>query len=286
MHQFKRYLLFLACLSFACISYGQENDSIAIERLLEMGAGMPAGTNYMVYYARQLAGRPYVGQTLEVNPVEQLVVNTRQLDCTTYVENVLALALCTQRSQTTYKAFCKTLQDIRYRNGAISYPNRLHYFSEWIAENTKNRIVSEVQEPPTLFTKTQTVAVSYMSHHPDRYPMLAGNLNDTKLIALNEKAINGTKHRYIPKALIANTPQCRRTISNGDILAIVTNKAGLDISHIGIAVWHADGLHLLNASQIHKRTIEEPMTLQEYMKKHPTQLGIRVIRPLDASHDM
>jgi TonB-dependent SusC/RagA subfamily outer membrane receptor len=38
-----------------------------------------------------------------------------------------------------------------------------------------------------------------------------------------------------------------------------------------------DRLHLLNASQIHKRVVEEPMTLFKYMGKHPSQLGIRVV---------
>ena len=37
-------------------------------------------------------------------------------------------------------------------------------------------------------------------------------------------------------------------------------------------------LHLLNASSIHKKVVLEPMTLYQYMQKHPVQTGIRVIR--------
>ena len=60
--------------------------------------------------------------------------------------------------------------------------------------------------------------------------------------------------------------------------AIVTRKDGLDTSHIGFAQWgHDNRLHLLNASQIHRQVISEPMTLYQYMAKHPSQLGIRVI---------
>jgi hypothetical protein len=43
-------------------------------------------------------------------------------------------------------------------------------------------------------------------------------------------------------------------------------------------VWRRDGLHLLNASQLHHRVVEEPMTLDKYLKKHPTHTGIRIIR--------
>ena len=59
---------------------------------------------------------------------------------------------------------------------------------------------------------------------------------------------------------------------------IITNKKGLDTTHIGLASWHADGLHLLNASSIHHRVIDEPMLLRTYMSKHPVQTGIRVCR--------
>jgi hypothetical protein len=35
---------------------------------------------------------------------------------------------------------------------------------------------------------------------------------------------------------------------------------------------------LLNASQLHHRVVEEPMTLDRYLKKHPKHTGIRIIR--------
>ncbi len=78
----------------------------------------------------------------------------------------------------------------------------------------------------------------------------------------------------------------RETIKTGDIIAILTNKKGLDTSHIGIAVWKKDGLHLMNASQIHKKVVIEPMLLQNYMKKHPSQIGIRVCRVAQLKKNM
>ena len=36
--------------------------------------------------------------------------------------------------------------------------------------------------------------------------------------------------------------------------------------------------HLLNASQIHKKVVKEPMTLDQYLQKHPSHTGIRIIR--------
>ena len=103
-------------------------------------------------------------------------------------------------------------------------------------------------------------------------------INHKRFIKALENSINGKSYRYIPKTKIANNSLFRKTILDGDIIVIITNKKGLDTTHIGIASWHSDGLHLLNASSIHKKVIDEPMTLRTYMSKHPSQIGIRVCR--------
>ena len=82
------------------------------------------------------------------------------------------------------------------------------------------------------------------------------------------------------KAKLKNPESLQAYIKDGDIIAIVTNKKGLDISHIGFAAWHKGNLHLLNASSIHKKVVEEPMSLYKYMMRHPSQTGIRIIRVL------
>lgn len=255
-----------------------KSDSLKVCQLLTQAKGQEPETNYMVYFARQLKDVPYVGQTLERNKTEQLVINLQELDCTTYVENCMALTLCMKANQLTFEDFCHYLQTIRYAKGAVDYPSRNHYFTQWILSNTANGLVEEVNLPPTVPSLRQTIQVTYMSAHPDLYPMLKDRQDWQRQIKENENAINGMTFAYIPKNRITNSDALRKTISDGDILAIVTSKAGLDTSHIGIAVWHQDGLHLLNASSIHKKTVEEPMTLQTYMSKHPSQQGIRVIR--------
>ena len=72
----------------------------------------------------------------------------------------------------------------------------------------------------------------------------------------------------------------RKAVKNGDIIAITCKKKGLDIAHLGFAVWKKDGLHLLNASQIHKKVVLEPMTLGKYLSSHPSHTGIRIIEIL------
>lgn len=75
---------------------------------------MPGKTNERngpdFVFAEQFIGVPYVASTLEVNPDEELVVNLRQLDCTTLVENVVALTLTVREEHPTFVSFCRNLE--------------------------------------------------------------------------------------------------------------------------------------------------------------------------------
>ncbi len=257
-------------------------DSVRVESLLREGIGSGAdGGNLVVYYAERLLGMPYVAQTLETDGEERLVVNMREMDCTTLVETCVALSLTTRQGSTAFGDYKKNLTLIRYRNGRLDgYASRNHYFSQWIRSNEGLGIVEEVSEPTQLFSAQQTIDLHYMSDHTAAYPMLRGDTMAQRLIRKYERQDSGETVGYIPKSKVAGGKdgELGTAIRDGDILALVTSKDGLDTSHIGIAVWRDGRLHLLNASQIHKKVVLEPMTLHEYMQKHPTQLGVRVIR--------
>ena len=250
-------------------------DSLTICRLLKE-APRKATT---LWFARQFHGIPYVAHTLEVNDSEQLVVNTRQLDCTTLVETVTALTICVQQENRQWTDYLKTLRTLRYRQGVIDgYSSRLHYFTDWIDDKQLMGIVSEIQGPNPPFTALQKVKVGYMSQHPQSYKALKANAALVPIIKRQEQQLTGKTYRYIPKQAIKNTQLLRLTIKDGDIIAITCNKKGLDIAHLGFAVWQKDGLHLLNASSIHHKVVTEPMTIRQYLQKHSTFTGVRIIR--------
>ena len=253
----------------------QRVDSTKICKLLRQ-ADKQATT---LWIARQFLDKPYVAHTLEVNDREQLVVNTRQLDCTTLVETVTALKLCIANDKRTWKDYLDALRRLRYRQGKLDgYASRLHYFTDWIQDKVNMQLVDDIQQPNPPFSAVQTVSVNYMSEHPDAYKALKANARLVPLIRKQEQALTGLKVRYIPKSAVRNTRLLRNTIHDGDIIAITCNKKGLDIAHLGFAVWHKDGLHLLNASSLHKKVVEEPMTLYRYLQKHSTFTGIRIVR--------
>lgn len=279
----KLFLLFIAVLSYVT-TYAYEvdykpSDSIRVIKLLNDAKKQPESTNYIIYFARKLKGIPYVAHTLEINKKEKLVINLRQLDCTTYVENVVALSMCRSEKKYTFKSFCDNLKKIRYRDDSQPhYTQRLHYFTDWIENNTKKGICKEIQSPAPPFTNTQRINVFYMSENPSKYKMLKENPKYIPTIRKTEQNINQKTYKYIPKTEVKNTNTVRRTIQDGDIIATTTSLKGLDIQHIGFAIWHKDGLHMLNASSLHHKVVEEPMTLYNYLQKQKTMTGIRIIR--------
>lgn len=273
--------LLAVTVSFVNAAQYTKSDSLKVIRLLKEAKAkrLTNKQEYVQFFTRQFFGVPYVASTLEVNKKEQLIINLRQLDCTTYVENVVALTLCATKGKSSFADFCHYLQLIRYRKGcAVSYPARLHYFTDWINDNASAGICTDIKAPNPPFTSVQKIFVNFMSTHTDKYPMLHGNAKAIKEISTVERNLNGKTYRYIPKTGINNSKLLRRTIHNGDIIVILTNKKGLDTQHLGFAQWRSDGLHLVNASSIHKKVVEEPMLLYTYLQKHKSMTGIRIVR--------
>ena len=264
--------------------YMQE-DSLRVMNLIQSAIedtlAYPTAGQMMLRIGRAIEAMnvPYVAHTLEPKDKERLIVNLRELDCTTFVETVTALTLCVRSHRTTFEDYCRVLQKIRYWQGRPpQYVRRLHYFTSWIEDNTTMDFVREIQGPNPPFTAVQTVQAHYMTQHPDKYRMLTVNPQDIPMIREMEQRIEGKKYRYIPQQQLYNNRLLRNTVHDGDIIVIITNKEGLDTQHLGIAAWHSDGLHLLNASSIHHKVIEEPMTLRQYLFKHPSMPGIRIVR--------
>lgn len=272
-------MAFTAAHTWAAGPQYTRQDSLKAVQLMKNAASQPSGTNLIIYIAEQLKGIPYVAHTLEPNNNERLIINLRQLDCTTFVEQVSALYLCVKERKTTFADYCKMLQKLRYEGGAEPhYTKRLHYYSSWIEDKKSMGICKEMQSPNPPFTKVQRLSLNWMTTHVNDYRMLKNNPSWVPQIRKMEQKMEGRQYRYIPKEQIKNTRLLRNTIKDGDIIAIITNKKGLDTQHLGFALWHNDGLHLLNASSIHKKVIDEPMTLRTYLYKHPSMPGVRIIR--------
>ena len=263
------------------------SDSITTEQLLSKAISLPPKTCLTVFFGNELAGLPYRSGTLEKNYVgrggcgqEQLIVNTREFDCTTFVETVLALARTAERGKHSFNDFCNNLQAFRYQQGTIAdYTSRNHYFSTWIDNATSSSIMYEVVPTDKALCRKRKLNIHYMTSHPERYHALQGERNEDYLrkIKQMEQRQNMKEVTYIPKNVLNNPRNLLSFIKDGDIVAIETSKEGLDTSHVGIAVWSSDNrLRFIHASSAYQKVVTSPV--YTYLKKQKHAIGIRILR--------
>ena len=267
-------LVLLTCFSTSCKAIRfSKADKDRVEQLLIESTKLPLDSNKILFFCNKLLDTPYIPNTLEYRK-EELIVNLRQLDCMTFVENVLALAVCSKKGSTDFDSFCKELRAIRYKDGKIDdYSSRLHYFSNWVENNSKYGIVEEKTQW-TDSAKIKKFSLNFMSEHIASYPALKDNDHLLRKIKETEK-YDYIMH-YIPKNML-NKPHHALKVSDGDIIAITTSIKGLDVVHMGIAYWMGDQLHLIHASSIKKKVIIESKTLYDYLKNKKLNTGIRVL---------
>lgn len=269
-------LVFSFSILFAQHSSNNSDEEICRQILTELQQHSEKTTAELVVEAgKLLMNTPYVAHTLETAP-EQLIVNLRELDCTTFAENCLALARTAKTRKPSFKHFKNELQHIRYRGGEIDgYPSRLHYFSDWIVDNDKKHTVKSVSQSigNTGFGKT----INFMSQHPNSYKPLKNNAVFIEALHKQEQKLTNTKLHYIPTEKLETL---KHLIKDGDIFGITTNIDGLDITHVGIAVFKSNELHFMHASSKAEKVILSEETLYEYLNNRESATGIMIARPL------
>ena len=273
----KRLLLIGLIFWSTCSVFADEQDRASIEKWLQEAVSLPKDSCRTLHFAKKMLGVPYVAGTLDGNEEEQLVVLVDSLDCTTFVETVLAFCIADKRGERDYEGFKKALTQIRYRDGILNgYTSRLHYFSDWICNNEQMGFVKECTSE-TACSQPKELWLDFMTTHVDSYLPMKKNPELVKEMASHEKNWQGTVVSYIPKEKL-NLPPEGLKIKDGDVLALVTNIKGLDVVHVGFAFWKDNQLHLLHASSSAKKVIEDPKTQYESSKNTKAHIGVRAIR--------
>lgn len=270
------FILILPYISGICSNYtgdSEEQDFLHLSDNIKK-----EGYNDLADIALSFLNIPYTASTLEINKEEELVINFRELDCMTLVENCIAIYNTLNKDTSDFKTFCNELKHIRYRNGKINgYPSRLHYTSDWIYDNIKKNV---------LYDKTKDsggekfhVNVNFMSSHPDSYIQLKEHPALVDSMKQIEKSINNrTIYYYIPKNKIRSK---EHLIKDGDIICFTTSIPGLDISHLGIAYKNEDKVSFIHASSTFKKVIINPESISDYCNKIKKNTGIMVLSIID-----
>jgi hypothetical protein len=238
----------------------------------------------MAEIGRSFVGTAYVPRTLEVDGPERLVINFRGLDCVTFVENAFALARFVGAGgierlasrPAAEAAYAGLLVELRYRDGIIGgYPSRLHYFSDWVADNARRGLVRDISG--SLGGERDQDPIDFMSTHPDAYRQLADPAN-LDAVRETEVQLNARGRAFVPEDGIARAAS---GIRDGDIIAATSTVAGLDVAHTGLALWVDGALHLLHAPLVGDSVEISTMPLADRILGIEGQDGIIVARPME-----
>ncbi|MEW6654638.1 MAG: N-acetylmuramoyl-L-alanine amidase-like domain-containing protein [Bacteroidota bacterium] len=220
-------------------------------------------------------GTDYAAHTLEKGDKESVVINLEGLDCYTFVESTLALAICVRNRKTSFNDYLKQIENLRYRGGEIKdYPSRLHYFSDWMFDVDKRGIGKDITKE--IGGELIKKRINFMSNNVDSYRRLKENPKFVEEIIKTEKEITKRDYHWVPQRKIASVED---KIYSGDIIAITTNVEGLDIAHVGIAVRKQNGrVHFMHAPLVGRKIEITEKPLPDYNAGNKKQNGIMVFR--------
>ena len=223
---------------------------------------------------QQFLGTPYEAELLEHSPTERLFLSLKRFDCVLLIETVFALAHNVVQGDHSINSFAKNVEALRYRSGHLDgYCSRLHYFSDWIADNEKRGLVHNLTA--TLGGTALNKQFNFMSNHRNLYPQLKSD-SEFECLKQVEGRLSKSHLTYIPTASIQTLyPQ----LQAGDIVGVVTTIPGLDVTHTGLIERHSNSaISIIHASP--RRSVQRDIDLQTYVSRVPMSVGIFVVRPL------
>lgn len=255
--------------------HNEATDTITINNLLKDAVKISDPNERIFSLAKSFIDTPYKAGTLESPDGEKLTISLDEVDCTTLIDNVIALAITAGEKRTSWRDFLYNLERIRYRKGVINgYASRLHYISDWIVDNVHRGNFIEAT-PLCDFVSYEIKTLNFMSANRNLYPALADSATFAKI---KEAEIGYRNHKfpYIKSSRVNKA--AKSFLKTGDIIALCTGKKGLDVSHMGVLFIDEEGTpFLLHASSKAGKVVLDSIPLNSYLRNNGSQ-GIRVIR--------
>lgn len=200
------------------------------------------------YFSRAFVGKPYrlgpMGESYLDSLDNKPLVNTDSMDCMTYVEHTLALALATNED-----SVFSLLQQIRYKDGKISYLTRKHFMlNDWVLEGKFAKVIP--MEGDTTVIRTMPKEEFFRAKKL-KYMVNGRVANDSPM-----------ELRYLPYAKAcawASNPYDGDTLSVIGV-AFVAKSNKLDVTHTGFIVLRPGEKPIFrHASELKKKVVEQSL---------------------------
>ena len=257
-----------------------KNDTLRITEILTTVLKNDPGTPgaRIETIGRIFLDTPYVAHTLEVDSgmPEIITVNIDELDCTTFVETVAAMAKTVGEGRGSWHDFVFNLENLRYRGGEMTdYGSRLHYIADWIVDNSYRGNVKDVT-PSFPKVNYVTKSLNFMSANRDKYTALSDSTQYQRILNVENGYRN---HRYpFIKTVDLNSKATKSAFRSGDMVALTSNLKNLDVTHLGIIVMKDGEPYLMHASSSLGKVVITTVPLAEFMQRNRNLTGVRVFR--------
>ncbi len=258
--------------------HNEAQDTTCITNILKEGAAknfQSAGPR-TAWLAEQFTGKKYTAHTLEGDK-EVLTINIDELDCTTFVETVMALSFTLAEDREGWQDYIYNLRLLRYRGGEVNgYSSRLHYICDWAMDNIhRGNFVDATRDMSKC--RYMVRSIDFMSGHRDSYEALKDSVEFERI----KNVENGYRNHRFPyiKSSDVGSKEMTGKIREGDILAFVSNLKDLDVTHMGVAAKAADGkLYVLHASSSAGKVEMSELPLPDFLKRNRQWIGVRIFR--------
>ncbi len=266
-------ILFGFFLSISFIIYAEspakKYHKISIEDIdrdiRETAAKNLTNSQKMAYYSERFLGAPYLlqceGEGVHGRYERELLLNLKQINCMTYCEIVLALALSAY-----YEEFFNVLQHIRYRYGIISMATRNHYtMADWLPANSWC-----LDDVSRLVGGNDTAQLTRTIQHQTFF---AGkSIQDIPVLLPNREITID----YIP---LNKLPSCEAQLHSGDIVSLIQNRPGIFSAHMLLIIKKDNLTFFRHASMRDKKVLD--VKFNDYIKdvsKNVRYLGMSFMR--------
>ena len=222
-----------------------------LERLERISA-RALGTPYKLGPLGEGENAPYDRQPL---------INLQQVDCVTFCEQSLALALAPN-----YRDAVKILQKIRYQHGEIKMECRNHYFmADWIPNN--RWLVEDISALlPGAVPLERTISHKTLFENQGFQGIQVRQPNRTLQI------------KYVPEDQLEKVlPR----LKSGDIGVLIQNRPGIFAAHTGLVIRKGQEVFLRNATSLQpEQVVDTPFSaLIQALKKSERLIGMSFARP-------
>jgi len=237
--------VFLYVLCAGCVLAAGEGKSFLqqealIAEILHESAGSRHPGDRITSISSHFLDTPYLANSLIGGPAqtEQLVLRLDGFDCFTFLDTVEAL-----RRSKTADDFPAQMVQVRYRGGVVSFENRRHFFSDWVAGPG-----SPITDVTAMVSRGREIyAHKNLNSHADGALWVPGIGVVPRTIA------------YIPSSEVDET--FLATLEPGDYVGVFSQLPGLDVSHTGLIVKAGASVTLRHASSREsvQRVIDEDL---------------------------